>query len=241
MLTIYLTPHIDDIVIGAFSFIHNDKDTKVLIHTTDDMPDSKFYPDAYKYYPVEGYKDILDQEKKILVESLAIKKSETLSIQDGNTFHKYDYLRTSLIKILKTYQPDRVIFPTLEGGNLDHELLSYAIRSLKHIFPKTTLLYEYAVYHKRGNDFIHNEFSYGSKNKMELNHEVLKEKISILKKLETKKADLQWFLNDKYESIRLLEDFDINIKPHSDLIYEQMSKVDFGQVTNLVSQSYGKD
>lgn len=217
-VTVYFGAHIDDVFLGAFSHLaQNEGDKKILVCTTDNIPSPKDYPKAYQYVSPSSYRAQLDQEIDALCAMTNIDQYIELTIPDGKTLLHIDKLSHEIKTLLSEHDPSRIVFPTYEGGHIDHEILSVVL-GIGQRFMRDML--EYALYHKEGADtYVHNTFLNGE-SQLHLSQPVLQKKREALALLHTKQADISYFLHPELESVRPYQRPNLTEKPTPYLLYE---------------------
>lgn len=196
-MNLFLSPHLDDIFIGTYSNKELYKDGIYIGTTNNVQPHQK---------NDMTYKDLLVKDIRRIKKQMNFENMFFFDIYDTKSFEYLDSLYSKIVKLIKKYKPNKIFIPSLEGGNIDHDVLSiffYFLKIHENSILKPVTLVEYALYYKLNDKYMHNRFRYGENDlTKKLNEDVLKEKRAFLRSLTSMKDNLKFFLNDCYESIR---------------------------------------
>ncbi len=233
-VTVYFGAHIDDVFLGAFSDLWACKGTKVLVCTTDNLPSPDRYPAAYRHIPYPVHAQILSDEIKQVCTAANITKYIQFDVPDGESIDHIDRLIHQLNEVFLTFDPARIVFPTYEGGHLDHEVLSVILGTYTGFHKKRT---EYALYHKTDpQTYVHNRFIAETPS-TELSPSVLQHKRKILSLLHSKKTDIDYFTDSTIESLRSYIPPDFSKKPTPYLLYEHSQPISYEKVMSILSDA----
>lgn len=226
-VSVYIGAHIDDVIIGAFSHLTNDPNRRIILNTTNNIPHPESYPAAYTDIPYNQYGDALHKEITQLQTLLDLDSIISLAIPDGESFFHIGSIRSNCNRLLEEIQPDTIYFPTYQGSHIDHEVVSAIVPSLSYVHDRSPHLFEYGLYHKCDNAYIHNKIPDHPEAFKTLDPATLQQKQQALLTLRTKKADVKYFIDNPGESIRPFIPRDVSKKPVDSLLYEETHGITF--------------
>lgn len=237
-VSLYIGAHIDDILIGAFSQLSTDSNTKIVLNTTNNQPDPTVYPDAYLDVSIESYPDVLKKDIQNVVQATGVETFVGFSVRDGDSFTVVDEIREKMNELLELYNPEKIIIPAYQGSHIDHEVIAALIPKLPYIQTAQPLVFEYGLYHKEKGAFVHNRIPDRPDSWKELSPALLQKKKKTLQGLQTKAADTRHFMSDRGESICLLTTRDYLKQPVEELLYRDTHQISFQSFVQTVITPY---
>ncbi len=233
-VTVYFGAHIDDVFLGAFSHLaQNESGKKILVCTSDNMPSPIDYPNAYRDIKPSDYRIQLNREVRRVCAAANIDQYIELAIPDGKSLLNIESMAREIENILSAHRPTCVVFPTYEGGHIDHEILSLIV-GRHHTIEE---MLEYALYHKTdAHTYVHNTFPNGQ-HQLKLSPQILQKKKDALSLLHTKQADISYFNQPELESIRAYQLPDLANKPAEYLLYEHSQNTTYDELIQALQNA----